>query len=297
MDNKILITGGSGFLGKEVIQYFKSQNIPFLTIGRGRDNTIVADLKEEIPDLKNYKIDTVLHIAGKAHSIPKTAAEQKEFYDVNLHGTQKLLNGLKDNTPRNFIFISTVAVYGLEKGINITEDYPLEGKTPYAKSKIEAEREVIKFGSDYGVNVSVLRLPLVVGKNPIGNLGSIIKGIKKGYYFRIGNGEAKRSLVAASDIGPLVIKLDGKSGIYNVTDSSNSTIKDIDIYISGIYNKKIKTLPLAFLKYISKIGDIIPFFPLNSYKFDKLTSSLTFSNDKLLSELDWEPSYSLDNLK
>ena len=71
---------------------------------------------------------------------PKTKAEKQAFFDVNLQGTKNLCAALeRRGVPRAFIFISTVAVYGCEYGEEITEEYPLGGKTPYAMSKRLAE--------------------------------------------------------------------------------------------------------------------------------------------------------------
>ena len=73
-----------------------------------------------------------MHIAGKAHSVPKTEQEAQTFFDVNLRGTQNLVKGLErlDTLPRAFLFISTVAVYGVDQGTNISETHPLKGDTP-----------------------------------------------------------------------------------------------------------------------------------------------------------------------
>ena len=78
------------------------------------------------------------------------------------------------------------------------------GGTPYADSKIQAEELLREWGKLNNVNMLILRLPLLVGENPPGNLGSMIRAIKKGYYFRIGDGSARRSMVLAEDIAEVV---------------------------------------------------------------------------------------------
>lgn len=294
--NKILITGASGFLGKEICVFFNKENINYTTLGRAKSNDLIFDLSKEKPNLEGFFFDTVIHVAGKAHSVPKSEEERQEFYNVNVNGTKNLLNSLDDKI-KTIIFISTIAVYGLDKGLNITEDYPLKGSSPYAKSKIEAEKEMLIYGVEKGINIVILRLPLITGKDPIGNLKMMIDGIKKGFYFRIGKGLAKRSLIASSDIGPLVLKLKGKKGVFNIADSSYPMIKEIDLFIGGLHNKRIKVLPDFAVKLLAKIGDLFSFFPFNTVKYQKLTNSLTFSNEKILKEVDWVPSYCLNDLK
>lgn len=292
---KILLTGASGFLGSEINSYLTTQKFEVLTLGSSPCNDIICDLSKQVPELG--KIDVAIHVAGKAHLIPKTDSEIKKFNSVNVVGTENLLEGLKNNLPSTFIFISTVAVYGVETGLAIEESSPLNGNSPYAKSKILAEEKVLSFCKLNEVNAVVLRLPLVAGKSPKGNLGSIIQAIKKGYYFRVGNGNARRSMVAASDIAKLIPVLFNKNGIYNLTDRRHPSFKEIDSYIASYYGKSIKEMPVWLLAALAKVGDVIRFFPLNSLKFDKMTKSLTFSDDKAVRELNWNPDNAIKYIK
>ena len=292
---KILLTGASGFLGREIFHYLKSLSYDVTTIGRSEINDVKCDLSRNIPFLSK-NIDFIIHVAGKAHVVPKNQQEKKDFFDVNLEGTKNLLRGLENKSPKTFVFISTVAVYGIETGEMIDENSPLNGTTPYAKSKILAEAEVLKFGKEHNMKVVVLRPPLIIGKSPEGNLKLLIKAIKKGYYFRIGDGAAKRSIVAAKDIAELVTTLCGKQGVYNVTDRRHPSFKDIDTKISNYYDKKIKVMPKGLMKLAAKLGDVISVFPFNSNKYKKMTNSLTFSDEKAVKELNWIPDNALDNI-
>lgn len=297
MVEKILITGASGFLGSEIFNYLNAQKFEIVTLGRASKNNIVCDLSKEVPQLKNKNSSVVIHAAGKAHTVPKTEAEIQDFYEVNVKGTENLLESLKVNLPHTFIFISSVAVYGRDTGVAIEESSALNGKTPYAKSKILAEEKVLSFGRETGVNIIILRLPLITGKAPLGNLGDIMRAIKKGYYFRIGNGTPRRSMVASLDIAKLIPSLLNKNGIYNLTDRRHPSFKEIDSYIGTYYGKSIKKMPVWFFTILAKIGDVVTFFPLNSLKFDKMTKSLTFSDDKAVTELNWNPDDALKYIK
>ena len=119
---KVLVTGASGFLGKYVISELVSLNYEIETIGRSESSTIISDISEVVPVISS-PYDFIIHIAGKAHIVPKTSKENQEFYDVNFRGTQNLLKSL-EITPKSIVFISTVSVYGLDYGDNITEEAP-----------------------------------------------------------------------------------------------------------------------------------------------------------------------------
>ena len=118
-----LVTGSSGFLGSAVLQKMESRGMAIIKLGRNPINDICCDLSKEIPRLvSNLQINSVFHLAGKAHSLPKTEIEKQEFFDVNDKGTQHLLSSLESlhHLPKQLVFISTVAVYNREEGENIT---------------------------------------------------------------------------------------------------------------------------------------------------------------------------------
>ncbi|MFD0994128.1 NAD-dependent epimerase/dehydratase family protein [Tenacibaculum geojense] len=291
---EVLLTGASGFLGKEIFkQLVQMKNFNITTIGRSDENDIICDLSNDSVPGHNITYDMVVHAAGKAHSVPKTKEEEEDFFNVNYKGTRKILNGLKENLPNTIVFISSVSVYGLEHGQMIDESFSLKGIAPYAKSKILAEKEILKFCKANDVNYVILRLPLISGSNPPGNLGKMINAIKKGYYFRIGKGEARKSMVSAIDVASLIPNLYEKNGIYNLTDRIHPSFKQIEDHIALIYNKKIMRFPKLPFVMLAKIGDILPKFIINTDKLNKITKSLTFSDNKAVKELNWKPSSGL----
>lgn len=294
---EILLTGASGFLGYKVSELIKSnKKYNLTTIGRSSNNDIICDLSVSKPNL-SLKYDLVIHAAGKAHSIPKNKEEEEEFYKVNYTGTKNLLASLYDFTPKLIVFISSVAVYGKDFGEMISESHPLLGNTPYAKSKILAEQEIINFAKINNIHAVVFRLPLITGENPPGNLKSMINAIRKGYYFRIGTGLAKKSMVSSEDVAKLILKLDNNSGIYNLTDGINPSFKEVENQIAKVYNKKIRTMPIFILKILARFGDLFSKFPLNTDKTNKITRSLTFSDKKAIDDLGWSPKSAIDKIK
>lgn len=290
---KILLTGASGFLGKNLMKCFEESGNEVITLGRNSNLDIQVDIAK--PFLLNNKYDLVVHAAGKAHIIPKTVQEEQDFFNTNQIGTHNLLSALETGLPKRFVLISTVAVYGVESGQNIAETHELLGTTPYAKSKIEAEKLVIDWGRANHVSTTILRLPLVSGKQPPGNLAAMERAIKKGYYFRIGDGVAKRSMVGAKDVADFILNQHKSEGIFNLTDDEHPSIKQTDAYIARAHKKKILVLPLWLTRVAASVGNIIPLFPVNTSRLKKLTSTLTFSNEKAKAA-GWRPKPALDQL-
>jgi nucleoside-diphosphate-sugar epimerase len=287
----ILVTGSSGFFGNVIVLVLKRNSI--FTLNRNCGD-FQYDLSKSIPNF-NTEFDIVIHNAGKAHSIPRNEIERNKFLEVNFKGTENLLKGLASvGVPKQFVFISSVAVYGKENGVNITENEKLSARDPYGLSKIQAERIVIDWCERHNVICTILRLPLLVGKNPHGNLGAMIRAIQKGYYFNIGGGKAKKSMVLAEDVANFIPVIAPIGGIYNLTDGEHPSFYQLS---SAIAKKRIANLPLPIVKIIAKVGDLLGTkVPLNSLKVKKMTSDLTFDDSKAR-EMGWKPQPVLEYFK
>jgi nucleoside-diphosphate-sugar epimerase len=295
---KLLFTGASGFLGYN-IRPILEKNYDVHTIGLTDDDDIKINMAKEVPPI-NTHYDVVLHAAGKAHTVPKSEAEKQVFYDVNYLGTIHLCDALeKAGIPKALVFISTVAVYGCEFGENIDEYHPLNGNTPYADSKIKAEEYLTRWCLDNQVRLSILRPSLLAGKNAPGNLGAMVNGIKKGFYTNIAGGKVVKSILMAEDIAHLLPLLEEKGGIYNVCDSYQPTFGEISASVAKQLGKcKPISIPYWMAWCMAKVGDLLGSkAPINSYKLEKMTKSLTFSNEKARKELGWEPLDVLTNYK
>ena len=285
----ILLTGVNGFLGKSIKEEI-SKKCKLYGLSRTTGEYKIS-LEHEIPYF-NQNFDLVIHAAGKAHSVPKTEDEKKKFHQVNVLGTKNLLTGLeKKALPKQFIFISSVSVYGQEFGKGINEEHQLEANDPYGLSKIKAEVLVNKWCKKHNVVCTILRLPLLVGENPPGNLGTMIKAIYKGYYFNIGGGKSKKSMVLAMDVASFIPIVAPIGGIYNLTDGFHPSFYELSVAISKQKNKKIPyNLPLFMAKMIGFIGDILgERSPVNSTKIKKITSDLTFDDSKARQIVGWKP--------
>jgi nucleoside-diphosphate-sugar epimerase len=283
----ILITGSNGFLGKHIMKELKSKP---LTIGRNSQCDIVVDLAKEIPSLP--QVDLVIHSAGKAHCVPKTELEKQSFFEVNVKGTENLLKGLeKAGYPKQFVFISSVSVYGVSSGITINEEHPLMAQDPYGKSKILAEKLIEDWCAKNNVICTILRLPLIIGANPPGNLGAMIKGIKEGFYFNIAGGNAKKSMVLADDISRILLKAAEAGGIYNLTDGYHPNFHEMSCLISTQLGKKqVKNMPFWIAKIFAFLGDIMGSkFHINTEKLHKLNATLTFDDSKARRAFGWDP--------
>ena len=272
---KLLFTGGTGFLGKNVRPILDIL-YEVTTCGITQDDMIKANLAKEIPVL-NQHYDVVLHACGKAHVVPKTEAERQAFFDVNYQGTVNLCSALeKVGVPKAIVFISTVAVYGCDFGKLITEEHPLLGTSPYAKSKIMAEEYLTEWSKKNNVVLSILRPSLLAGKDAPGNLGAMVNGVRKGFYMNIAGGKVVKSILMAQDIANIIPSLVKKGGIYNVCDTFQPTFGQISESVAKQLGKhKPISIPYWVAWCMAKVGDLLGNkSPINSYKLEKMTKSI-----------------------
>ena len=288
--DKLLFTGGTGFLGKNVMPLLQ-KDYEVTTCGITPEDMIQANLAASAPELPE-RYDIVLHAAGKAHVVPKTEEEKQLFFDINYQGTVNLCKALERvGVPKALVFISTVAVYGCDYGEMITEKHPLNGDTPYAKSKIMAEEFLTKWCSEHGVVLGILRPSLLAGKNAPGNLGAMVNGVRKGFYMNIAGGKVTKSVLMAEDIARLLPLVAEKGGTYNVCDTRQPSFGELSVSVARQLGKrKPVSIPYWMAWCMAMVGNLLGSkAPINSYKLEKMTQSLTFSNEKARKELGWEP--------
>ena len=286
---RILLTGSSGFLGSFFFDKLSQYHVVD-TISR-TNSKFHINLVKEIPSFE-LSYDVVIHCAGRAHYTPGGKTEIREFYRENIDISENLLLGLsKTCKPSNFVFISSVAVYGKSVGHLINEQSELNAMEPYGISKVQAEQLILKWCTENNVTCTILRLPLVVGLNPPGNLGDMIKGIRKGYYYNIAGGKAKKSMVLASDVAKFLLKASETGGIFNLTDGYHPSFFELSENLSRQLGKsRTKNLPFWLAKYIARTGDVFGAkAPLNSLKLKKITSDLTFDDSKAREAFGWHP--------
>lgn len=292
----LLFTGASGFLGSNILPLLQ-ENYDVDILAFDANATYNVNLVTDKIVL-NKKYDVILHAAGKAHVVPRTAAEEKLFYDINLEGTKKICSALEiSSIPKSFVFISTVAVYGCDIGEMITEEHLLYGDSPYAKSKRLAEEFLQDWCKKNNVVLTILRPSLIAGKNPPGNLGAMIKGISTGKYLSIAGGVSRKSVLMACDIAKVIPLCEEKGGIFNICDDSYPSFHELELLISKQLGKKPPlNIPYWVANCLAHIGNLMgKKAPINSARLEKIVKPLTFSNAKIKQELGFVPTDVLSN--
>jgi UDP-glucose 4-epimerase len=271
----ILITGGAGFIGRNLARSLQKSNHnisildnfsnsdkqSFSTISKNFKEVIIADITNK-NDLKNLqkKYDIVIHLAAKI-DVAESILNPKSTKKVNVEGTKNLLDFCKESNITRFIAISSAAVYGIQDINPIFEDNPLQPISPYGESKKEMEYEIEKFSKNHSIDAISLRLFNVYGKGQTsayaGFITNFFECIKNEKPFTIyGGGSFTRDFISLDDV-IFAIKcsmenIDDKRGNrYNIGSGNKITIKELANLILKISGKNLKIVHQP-----PKIGDI-----------------------------------------
>ena len=272
--NNILVTGASGFVGTNLTSYLIRSGYNIVNISR-------TELSEE---LSIRKINSIIHLAGKAHDLKKTA-NPDEYYKVNFELTKKLYDTFLESDAQKFIFISSVKSAADTVNGELTEEVIPNPKTHYGKSKLMAEEYIQKQCLPNGKSFYILRPCMIHGPGNKGNLSLLYKMVNKGFPYPLAAFHNKRSYLSIENLSFVINALLEKnvaSGIYNVADDKAISTNDVISILAATMNRKLRlwALPIPLIKTIASAGDLLK-LPLNSERLEKLTENYVVSNQKI----------------
>ncbi|MBU0721473.1 NAD-dependent epimerase/dehydratase family protein [bacterium] len=271
----ILLTGSSGFIGSYFIKkYAEKYNIRRFSF-----------LEDDFHSLDCSGIDGVIHLSALVHQMDGASA--KEYEKVNLNQTLELAKKAKVSGVKHFVFMSTVKVYGEETDIAYTENTQCKPQDAYGKSKLRAEKELLKM-EDKNFKVSVIRTPIVYGYGVKANIKSLVNLVQKVSILPFGEIDNKRSMVYIGNLCHLVDEVigQGKSGIFLAGDDEVCSTSRLIELISKHLDKKTTLVKIPLFKSLLKV--------LKPSYHKRLYGSLEVDNQLTRKRLDLKNPYSVD---
>lgn len=206
---KILVIGVHSYIGQKFKEYITRKNINDIKV----DMISASDGSWKQMNFENY--DTVLHLSGIVHKKEKKLMEL-QYYEVNHKLAVEIARKAKENHIKQFIFMSTAAVFGNYEGC-ITMNTKPSPNTFYGKSKLAAEQDINGL-QDEGYNIAILRPPMVYGENCKGNYVRLIKLAKYTPIFP--KYHNRRSMLSINNLSEFLVQIimDNKKGYYHPQD-------------------------------------------------------------------------------
>lgn len=271
---RILITGADSYIGSSFERYMKQWPDQYIV-----DTVDLIDSTWRKKSFAEY--DVIFHVAGIAH-IKETKKNEQLYYKINRDLTVEVAKKAKNDGSEQFIFMSTMSVYGQETGI-ITQNTLPNPKNNYGKSKLQAEKLIESLQNDV-FKVAILRPPMVYGKGCKGNYARLANlSIRTPIFPDIKN---NRSMIYIDNLCEYIRRVIDKDigGIFFPQDHEYICTTDMVRMIAEIHGKKI-----FFTKFFNPL---FKFIKLNT--FNKLFGDLTYSKELLNMDLD---KYSFISLK
>lgn len=271
----ILITGASGFVGKNLIPFLEQSGLHVDPL------TLRGNWQQQLPAY----YDAIVHLAGKAHDV-KNASDASEYFKINTELTQQLFDRFLQSDARDFIYFSSVKAAADSVSDVLTEDVVPAPATPYGQSKQQAEAYLLAKPLPAGKRLFIIRPCMIHGPGNKGNLNLLYKFVTKGIPYPLAAFENKRSYLSIDNLNFVVKSLlerdNVPSGVYNLSDDEVVSTNDLVTLIGGVLGRKQRLLaiPRGLLKLMARAGDLVK-LPLNSEKLKKLTENYVVSNRKI----------------
>lgn len=301
---KILVTGGSGFLGINLIRFLNSKNYEIYSLDLVPFD--YPDMNDKIKsftgDIRNKNL--VDEIVNGMDFIVHTAAalplySEEDIFTTDIDGTKNLLEAAKKYGVKRFVHISSTAVYGIPDHHPLYEDDKLDGVGPYGKAKIEAENVCISYRKE-GMCVPILRPKSFIGPERLGVFDLLYDWAKDGHNFpMIGSGKNRYQLLDVEDLCEaiyLTLTLDEEkvNDTFNIGAKEFTTMReDYQAVLDRAgFGKKIIGLPEKPIIFTLKFLETLKLSPLYKWVYETASKDSFVSIEKAEKKLGYKPKYS-----
>jgi len=302
---KILVIGGSGFIGTCLIKKLLNTENDVLNYDRKNsknypEKTIIGDIRNSNRLIRvTQYIDLVIHLAAEHEdNIYPTSL----YYDVNVSGTQNIIDACVINNINKIIFTSTVALYGLNP-ISTAEGSIPRPFNDYGKSKLQAEKLLIKWQEgEIDRSLSIIRPTVIFGENNRGNIYALMNQIALDRFMPIGKCDNRKSIAYVGNLVEFILfSLNNNDyNLINYADKPDMTMKKLITLIYKYLGKKENKIIIPYYLgiIIGYFFDSLSFFSrikfsINSIRIKKFCSDSIINTDKL-GKLNFKPSFNME---
>ncbi|MGB3634286.1 MAG: SDR family oxidoreductase [Rubrobacteraceae bacterium] len=305
MTSRVLVTGANGFVGRVLCPAMERTGLIVRKAvrngGESRDVGLgeTSDVGHIGPDTDWMAaldgVDTVVHLAGRVHVLRETFPDpQEEFHNINVLGTERLARSAADAGVRRLVYVSSVGVNGRSTPHQaFTEKHAPSPHNLYALSKWEAEKSLHRIAEQRGLEVVILRPPLIYGPGVKANFLRLMELVDRGLPLPFDSVHNRRSLLYVGNLCDLIIgcleepRVAG--GTFLVSDGEDVSTPDLVRHISRALDDKPRLLPFP-----PRLIRIAARLTWKHSLVEPLLDSLVVDSSRVRDLLGWEPPYTLE---
>lgn len=303
-NKKVLITGGAGFLGMNLVEYLLRKDECEIIIFDKLEHHSPINYnknvkyfkgnilsKKEVSDVfsAHCPFIVVYHLAS---AMPNKEVSDDLLWETNVFGTFNIVSEAVKNKTKSFIFTSSNVAYGIPHVLPVTEETRPEPLEVYGKSKLQAENELAKFKNE--INIQIFRCPVISGVGRLGLQAILFEFISENRnVYMLGDGSNKYQFVDSMDVCSALEKASHAQGfdIYNIGADDVLTLSEIyqKVIDFAKSTSKIISLPKTPSHVVLSILDKLNISPLGVYQYTMIGRSLYADTQRIKKRLKWKP--------
>jgi len=317
---KVFLTGATGFVGSALLRRFLDDQDTVGVLVRDGSTMLPSTVECLFGDLSTLSsvesfparlemteslrsmlrgVDVVVHAAARAHIMnDKSVDPLVEYRKVNRDATLALARLASESGVKRFVFVSSIKVNGefTKPGNSFLPIDNFVPTDPYGLSKYEAEQGLLKIAEESGLEIVIIRPPLVYGPNVKGNFASMMNWVKKGFPLPLGAVHNLRSLVALDNLVDFITLCADKekspkaaNEIFLISDNADISTSDLlrKVAVSQGVKPRLLPVPVSLMTIVAKIlgqGAVA----------DRLFGNLQVDSSKARDLLGWQPVVTMD---
>ena len=289
----IAVTGASGYIGRAVVAELSKCGLAVVAMsrsvsaGKTPSGVLWRSVGDALPSAACFSgCTTVIHLAGRAHTTVASANGRDLFDEENSQLALATAKAAYSAGVQRFIFVSTLGVHGAGASMPLRGDSPIQPNTPYAYSKWAAEQQLTAWCAAHGMELCIVRPPMVYGPDCPGNFQRLVRLVRSGLPLPFASLLAQRSFIYVTNLASFLVECATQraTGVYLAADGSDWSVAQLVRNIGAELQVPVRvfSVPVALLRFAGRIAR-------KQREVDSLTLPMRVDTELARQVLDWHP--------